>query len=122
MNYRGIYQLLTTTHKDSNQNCLSKSTLKDILLLAQSRRKRELICYTAHISGNLTQTSAKKHLGLLTMNQRILDVERCISEVKLIHETIKELAQAEIDSLTFQDSYSDSSCSEEAMYRPLPAV
>ena len=117
MNYRGIYQLLTTTHKDSNQNCLLKSTLKDILLLAQSRRERELICYTAKksISGNLTQTSAKKHLGLLTMNQRILDVERCISEVKLIHETIKEMAQAEIDSLTFQDSYSDSSCSEDAM-------
>lgn len=87
--------------------------MKDILLLAQSRRERELICFTAHISGNLTQTSAKKHLGLHNMNQRILDVERCISEAKLVHETIEEMVKGEIDSLTFQDSYSDSSYSED---------
>lgn len=113
MNYQGIYQLLMA-HKESNDlKHISKSALKDILSLAQSRRERELICYTAVISGHYTQTSAKKSLGLLNMNQQILDVERCINEAKLIRETIEDMAKTEIDGLVVQDSYyTDDSLSE----------
>ena len=53
----------------------------------------------AHVSGNFTQTSAKKHFGLHNMNQRILEIERCIGEAKLIRETIEEMAQALLKSL-----------------------
>jgi len=32
------------------------------------------------------------------MNQRIVDVEKCIDEAKMIREAIEDLAQMEIDS------------------------
>jgi len=70
-----VYKLLMSQKDSSDPKNISKYVLKDILSLAQSRRERELICYTAVVSGHHSQTSAKKHLGLHNMSQRILDVE-----------------------------------------------
>ena len=46
------------------------------------------------------------------MNQRISDVEWCISEAKQIRETIEDMAQTEVGGLVAQDNYTDDSLSE----------
>ena len=113
INYQGIYRLLISQKDSGDPKHISKSALKDVLSLAQTRREQELICYTAVVSGHHSQTSAKKHLGLHNMNQCILDVEKCIDEAKLIYEAIEVLAQMEIDSLVAADNYTDDSLSED---------
>ena len=113
INYQGINRLLISQKDSGDPKHISKSALKDVLSLAQTRREQELICYTAVVSGHHSQTSAKKHLGLHNMNQCILDVEKCIDEAKLIYEAIEVLAQMEIDSLVAADNYTDDSLSED---------
>ena len=111
MNYQGIFQLLMTHKESSDPTHISKSALKSILSIAQSRREREIICYTAVVSGHHSQTSAKRHLGLHNMNKRISDVEMCITEAKQIRETIEDMAQTEIDGLV--DNYTNDSSDEQ---------
>ena len=49
--------------------------------MAQSDRERELIRYTAFVSGNFIQKSARRLLGLEDTNRRVSEGERCMKEV-----------------------------------------
>lgn len=68
--------------------------------MAQSDRERELIWYAAFVSGNFTQKSARRLLGLEDMNRRVPDLERCMKEARDIRESIEKMAQEEIHSLS----------------------
>lgn len=114
VDYEAIQQLLTSHLKAKQQSSITKAALKEILSMAQSSREKELIRYTAFVSGNFTQTSARKVLGLEDMNQRVREVEKCIQEARDIRESIEEMAQEEVRSLHFEwsDSEEDSDASD----------
>ena len=99
-NYQAIQQLLNSYIKNKQQSKTTKAALREILSIAQSDRERELIRYTAFISGNFTQTAARTQLGLESMNRRAVKVESCIKEEKHIRESIEQMAQVEISNLT----------------------
>ena len=83
-------------------------TLQQILSLAQSDRERELIRYTAFVSGQFSQTSARKILGLDDMKRRVAEIERCVSEAREIRKTIDDMAMIEIQSLAINHGLSSS--------------
>ena len=107
VNYQAIQQLLTLYQKENSESNITKADLKRILSIAQSDRERELIRYTALVSGNFTQSSARRLLGLEDMNWRTEEVERCMKEARNIRESIEQLAQEEIHSLTIGCSDSE---------------
>lgn len=76
--------------------------------MAQSDRGRELIRYTAFVSGNFSQSSARKQLGLDDMKRHAAKVESSIQVVKDILESIDELARMEIENLDIIVLESDS--------------
>ena len=85
-----------------------KSKLREILSLAQSDCERELIGYTAFVSGQFSQTSARKLLGLDDMKRCTAEIERCTKEAREIREAIDEMAMAEICSLAINHGLSGS--------------
>ena len=106
--YNAIHQILSVQKESSKQPGITKATLREILSLAQSDRERELIRYTAFVSGQFRQTSARKQLGLDDMKRRTAEIERCTKEVKEIRESIDEMAMAEIRSLAINHGLSGS--------------
>ena len=100
VNYEIIQQLLASHLHDKKQPNITKAALREILSMARSSRERELIRYTAFVSGNFTQISARKFLGLEDMNRRASEVERCLKEARDIRECIEQMAQEEISSLS----------------------
>ncbi len=108
-NYQTIQNLLSSRIKEKNISGLTKEVLKGILSMARSDRERELLRYTAFISGNYTQTSARRTLGLESMNRRVLKVENSIEEAKAIRESIEQMALDEVRSIIpLHDSDPDS--------------
>ena len=106
VNYEAIQRLLASHLHNNKEPNITKAALREILSMAQSNRERELIRYTAFVSGNFTQKSARKFLGLEDMNRR---VERCLKEARDIRECIDQMVQEEISSLSlgFSDSEDD---------------
>lgn len=109
--YNAIHQILSAQKKTSKEPGITKEALRDIMLLAQSDREKELIRYTAFVSGRFSQKSARKKLGLDDMNCRTAEVERCIKESKEIVEVIDKMAMDEIRSLAVNHGLSD--CEDE---------
>lgn len=99
---------LTAHAKETNQSRITKCSLKAVLSMAQSDRGRELIPYTAFVSGNFSQSSARKQLGLDDMKRHAAKVESSIQVVKDILESIDELARMEIENLDIIVLESDS--------------
>ena len=106
--YHAIHQILSAQKESSKEPGITKAALRDILTLAQSDRERELIRYTAFVSGQFSQTSARKQLGLDDMKRRAAEVERCTEEAKEIREAIDKMAVVEIHSLAINHGLSDS--------------
>lgn len=111
--YEAIYKLLSSHLKETNQSRITKSSLKEVLSIAQSHREKELIRYTAFISGNFSQKSARKELGLEGMSKRAAEVESCLQEAKVISETINEMATMEIANLDLQEIDSEDELTSE---------
>ena len=80
---------------------LQKQVLREILSLAESDRERELIRYTAFVSGQFSQTSARF---------RQYEAPYCWDwkEAKEIREAIDEIAMVEIRSLAINYGLSGS--------------
>lgn len=106
--YNAIHQILSVQKEPSKQPGITKASLREILSLAQSDRERELIRYTAYVSGQFSQTSARKLLGLDNMKRRTAEIERCTKEAKEIREAIDEMAMVEIRSLAINHGLSGS--------------
>ena len=106
--YNAIHQILSIQKESSKQPGITKASLREILSLAQSDRERELIRYTAFVSGQFSQTSARKLLGLDSMKRRTAEIERCTKEAKEIREAIDEMAMVEIRSLAINHGLSGS--------------
>ena len=68
---------------------------------------REVIRYTAFVSGQFSQTSARKRPGLDDMKRRTAEIERCTKEAKEIREAIDEMAMVEICSLAINHGSED---------------
>lgn len=106
--YNAIHQILSVQNESSKHPGITKETFKEILTLAQSDRERELIRYTAFVSGQFSRTSARKQLGFDDMKRRAAEVERCIKETKDIKEAIDEIVHAEIRSIAINRGLSSS--------------
>ena len=106
--YNAIHQILSVQKASSKHSSITKESLREILSLAQSDRERELIRYTAFVSGQYSQTSARNHLGLDDMKCQTAEIERCTKEVKEIRDGIDEMAMLEIRSLAINHGLSGS--------------
>ena len=84
VNYQAIQQLLSSHLKEKKESSITRAALREILSMAQSDRERELIRYTAFVSGNFTQNSARRLLGLEGMNRRVSEVEKCMREARAL--------------------------------------
>ena len=59
-NYQAVQHLLNSYIKDKLKSNITKVALREMLSITQSDRERELIRYTAFISGNFTQTATRR--------------------------------------------------------------
>ena len=71
---------------------ISKEELKNILRLAGSDKERECISYTAFRASGLSQTVARRFLGLENMNYRADQVQAALEEVQAIRESVESMA------------------------------
>ena len=79
--------------KNTPTPSLLKTELRQLLVLAQSYRERELIRYTAFKASGLTKTGARKHYGLENLTVCVSKVEGSLEEVKRIRECIDDLSR-----------------------------
>ena len=104
--------LLSETKAGQSLN-ISKDELKDLLRLAGSDKERECIRYTAFRASGLSQTAARKCLGLENMTDRADKVQAALEEARAIRESVESMARiqekAVLETLGLVNS--DSSCS-----------
>lgn len=71
---------------------MTKEELKELLSLADSDKERECIRYAVFKSSGVTQTTARRTLGLEKMNERCKKVDTCISEAQQIRKIVDDMA------------------------------
>ena len=98
VDYVKFQRVLVTqaSREASSSPALTKNGLRQLLSVAQSDSERELVRYTAFRASGLSATGARRHYGLDNMTERSARVEQCIQEAECIHESIKELAQVQV--------------------------
>ena len=89
---REVLTMCASKHTSPN-SALIKDDLKQIPLLAQSDREREIVQYVAFRILGLSASGVRRHFGLDNMTQHLAKVEQCIEEAKSIHKSIDELAR-----------------------------
>lgn len=114
--YRHILNLMTgllSTVKAGPSSSISKEELKHLLKLAGSDRERECIRYTAWRASGLSQTAARKQLGLENVKNRADNVQAALKEAQAIRESVETMARIQEKAVlqTFGVTVSDSSCS-----------
>ncbi len=90
-----------------------KAELKQLLVLAQSDRERELIKLATFQASGLTKTSARRHFGFENISNRLLRLEQCIEEAESVRECINSLSgdQEKAVALSVGVAPDDDSCS-----------
>ena len=79
---------------------MTKTELKQLLMVAITEKERECIRYAVYKASNLTPTQAKLHFGLDSMKSRALKVQKCIDEVKEIDGAYSDFAHTQELALT----------------------
>ena len=116
--YEQFLHLLNDFHcKATLKNVtLTKSDMRDLLCLATSNRKSELLKYTIWKASGLSATGVRKVYGMQQMIERGDRVQQCIQEAKEIREEIEELCNDQEEAwLATHDAYLYSSSSDDEM-------
>lgn len=94
LNYSAIIGFIAN-QKPKREVGMTKTELKQLLVIATTEKERECIRYAVYKASNLTPTQAKLHFGLDSMKSRALKVQECIDEVKEIDEAYSDLAHTQ---------------------------
>lgn len=118
--YHHLLNLMTgllSTTKAGPSLGISKEELKHLLRLAGSDKERECIRYTAWRASGLSQTAARKHLGLENMNNRADKIQAALEEAQAIRESVERMAciqeKAALEAFGLMDSDSSSNTESE---------
>ena len=77
----------SATSRENSKPTFSKADLKQLLILAQSDRERELIKYTTLKASGLSKSTARKRFGFQNLSERCMKVEESIHEAECIDTT-----------------------------------
>ena len=99
---------------NTGSKSMSKLELNKLLLLARTDREKGLVKHTTFRASGLTKSSARAHLGLEDLSERMCRIEECIEEVEAIRQSIECLSQVKEKALMRSLGFSESEESEQS--------